>query len=320
MDLQEVEAFFDGAMSTAIDSAYVPGAVVVVVKDGEVLLSKGYGYADLEKRIPVNPATSLFRSGSVSKLFTWTAVIQLVEQGPLSLDEDMNTYISARINYSTFEKIFGLFRPVWISMNKNGLVTISGIESRIVETEPGVLEDVNNPASRLVLRQLNGHVMLVSGAPMVFLKIPRYADPSFQLALSTTISLFFLESIFQWAVSFFRDLRCHEKHPLGMHLARLGMILFGLSFLAFLVAVLAAFLDINPALNMPNAIFRVTPALSLALAIPSITGLLWLVILVFTVLAWIKKYWTVKARLHYSLLTLAGTGILWMMIYWNFLL
>jgi CubicO group peptidase (beta-lactamase class C family) len=96
-DPAELEAFVDGVMAAEMEAQHIPGAVVVVVKDGEVLFAKGYGYADLEARTPVDPDTTLFRPGSVSKLFVWTAVMQLVEQGKLSLDADVNTYLDFTI-------------------------------------------------------------------------------------------------------------------------------------------------------------------------------------------------------------------------------
>src|SRR3546814_1498657 len=80
-------------MPYALAAGDIAGAVVVVVKDGQALLQKGYGYADLEKHTPVDPADTLFRPGSISKLFTWTAVMQLVEQGKLDLDADVNQYL-----------------------------------------------------------------------------------------------------------------------------------------------------------------------------------------------------------------------------------
>ncbi|MET0717011.1 MAG: serine hydrolase domain-containing protein [Pseudoxanthomonas sp.] len=93
----DAEAWLDGYLPYALDNGDIAGAVVVVVKDGQVLLQKGYGYSDLEKRTPVDPAGTLFRPGSVSKLFTWTAVMQLVEQGKLDLDADVNKYIDFKI-------------------------------------------------------------------------------------------------------------------------------------------------------------------------------------------------------------------------------
>jgi len=93
----DVEAWLDGFMPQALDTAEVPGAVVVVVKDGQVLFEKGYGYADYARRTPVDPRLTLFRPGSVSKLFTWTAVMQLVQAGKIDLDADVDRYLDFHI-------------------------------------------------------------------------------------------------------------------------------------------------------------------------------------------------------------------------------
>ena len=93
----DLEPWLDGFLPYALRASDIPGAVVVVVKDGEVLLQKGYGYSDVETRKPVDPELTLFRPGSVSKLFTWTAVMQLVEQGKLDLDADVNKYLDFEI-------------------------------------------------------------------------------------------------------------------------------------------------------------------------------------------------------------------------------
>jgi len=93
----DLEAWLDGFIPYAIERGNIAGGVVVVVKDGQVLLEKGFGYADVEKKKPVDPQATLFRPGSVSKLFTWTAVMQLVEQGKLDLDADVNQYLDFEI-------------------------------------------------------------------------------------------------------------------------------------------------------------------------------------------------------------------------------
>lgn len=93
----DLEAWLDGLMPSALRSARAPGAVVVVVKDGQPLVQKGYGLADWDKALPVDPKKTLFRPGSVSKLLTWTAVMQLVEQGKLDLDADLNQYLDFTI-------------------------------------------------------------------------------------------------------------------------------------------------------------------------------------------------------------------------------
>jgi len=89
----DVEAWLDGYLPYAIRSGDIAGGVIVVVKDGEVLAQKGYGYADVATQKPVDPERTLFRAGSVAKLVTHTAVMQLVEQGKLDLDADIAKYL-----------------------------------------------------------------------------------------------------------------------------------------------------------------------------------------------------------------------------------
>jgi CubicO group peptidase (beta-lactamase class C family) len=93
----DVGAFLDGFMPQEIEHADIAGAVVAVVKDGKLLFAKGYGYSDVAKKTPVSPETTLFRPGSISKLFTWTAVMQQVELGKLDLDRDVNDYLDFKI-------------------------------------------------------------------------------------------------------------------------------------------------------------------------------------------------------------------------------
>lgn len=94
---EDVGAWLDGFLPYALERADIAGAVVVVVKDGNVLFKKGYGYADVAAKRPVDPDLTLFRPGSISKLFTWTAVMQLVEQHKIDLDQDINTYLDFKI-------------------------------------------------------------------------------------------------------------------------------------------------------------------------------------------------------------------------------
>ncbi len=96
-DPAEMEAFFNDYLATQMADNHVAGAAVAVVKDGRVLFIKGYGYADVAQKIPVDPEKTVFILGSLSKLFTWTAVMQLVEQGKLDPDADVNTYLDFKI-------------------------------------------------------------------------------------------------------------------------------------------------------------------------------------------------------------------------------
>ncbi|HEY6360400.1 MAG TPA: serine hydrolase domain-containing protein [Vicinamibacterales bacterium] len=89
----EWEGFIDGVMAAQQEAHHYAGAVVVVVSGGRIAFSKGYGYADFAERRPVDPARTLFRVASNSKMFVWTAVMQLVEQGRLDLRTDVNRYL-----------------------------------------------------------------------------------------------------------------------------------------------------------------------------------------------------------------------------------
>ena len=93
----DADSWLDGYLPYALKTNDIAGAVVVIVKDGEVLTERGYGYADVAAKKPIDPKLTLFRPGSVSKLFTWTAVMQLVEQGKIDLDADVNQYLDFRI-------------------------------------------------------------------------------------------------------------------------------------------------------------------------------------------------------------------------------
>src|SRR5881394_3398573 len=93
----DFETFLDALIPSQLQNRDIAGAVVSVVKDGQVLFTKGYGYADFTAKKPVLADQTLFRPGSISKLFTATAVMQLVEQGKVDLDRDVNEYVDFAI-------------------------------------------------------------------------------------------------------------------------------------------------------------------------------------------------------------------------------
>lgn len=90
---REIEAFLDGYVGHQLEDYDIPGATVSVVKDGKVLFAKGYGQADVKRKEPVSADGTLFRIASISKLFAATSVMQLVQEGRLDLDTDVNAYL-----------------------------------------------------------------------------------------------------------------------------------------------------------------------------------------------------------------------------------
>ncbi|MBP1702959.1 MAG: beta-lactamase, partial [Chloroflexi bacterium] len=96
-DPAELEAFLDPVMRAQMEENHIAGAVVSVVKDGVLLFSRGYGLADVSANKAVDPEITLFNIGSIAKTFAFTAVMQLVEQGKLDLNADINTYLDIKI-------------------------------------------------------------------------------------------------------------------------------------------------------------------------------------------------------------------------------
>src|SRR5215212_8069804 len=88
-DIQgRVDDYVRGQMS----KQKIPGMAVAVIRDGRPLVVKGYGFANLELKVPVTTET-IFQSGSMGKQFTSTAVMLLVEEGKIGLDEKLSKYI-----------------------------------------------------------------------------------------------------------------------------------------------------------------------------------------------------------------------------------
>lgn len=90
--LTDLEEFVDNYVDDYIGET-VAGATIIAIKDNEIVLSKGYGYADLEAKIPMDSNTSVLEWGSITKLFVWVSVMQLAEEGRLDLEEDIRAYL-----------------------------------------------------------------------------------------------------------------------------------------------------------------------------------------------------------------------------------
>ena len=93
IDAKALETLIDGVMSAEMKKQQIPGAAFILVQNGRVVLVKGYGLADVERKKPVDPAMTIFPIGSVTKVFTATAVVQLADRGKLDLNADVNRYL-----------------------------------------------------------------------------------------------------------------------------------------------------------------------------------------------------------------------------------
>jgi CubicO group peptidase (beta-lactamase class C family) len=122
-DPNELEAFMDGFVGAQLEAHDIAGATVSVVKDGALFFAKGYGFADVNEKKPVKADETLFRIGSISKLFVWTSIMQLVEQGKLDLNADVNTYLTGFKIPDTYDK------PVTLA---HLMTHTAGFEDRII--------------------------------------------------------------------------------------------------------------------------------------------------------------------------------------------
>jgi CubicO group peptidase (beta-lactamase class C family) len=147
-DPQLLGARIEGLLEAQQQAHHFAGAVVVVVRDGRVLLQRGYGYADFGERKPVNPDHTLFRVASNSKMFTWTAVMQLVEQGRLDLHTDINRYLRGWQLPAAFGE------PITL---EHLMTHTAGFEERVIglfSREPGSVK----PLAELLPRQVPNRV------------------------------------------------------------------------------------------------------------------------------------------------------------------
>jgi CubicO group peptidase (beta-lactamase class C family) len=142
-DLKGVETFFDQFFREKMAERHVPGAVFVLVKDGRVTFTKGYGVADRERQLPVDPDKTAFRVASVSKLFTATAVMQQYERGRLKLDEDVNHYLHAFQIRQPFPE------PVTLA---NLLTHTGGFDERTIGTSARTRQEVRPLGQYLAAR------------------------------------------------------------------------------------------------------------------------------------------------------------------------
>ena len=90
---EELEAALSAQIEGLLATHRIPGATVSVVADGELVFAKGYGWADIDQKRPVVAVETLFHAASISKLFLWTAIMRLVEEGLVDLHTDINEYL-----------------------------------------------------------------------------------------------------------------------------------------------------------------------------------------------------------------------------------
>jgi CubicO group peptidase (beta-lactamase class C family) len=190
-DPHELESFLDGVLNMQLQVDHIPGAAISVVKDGRLLFAKGYGDANISQQQPVKADRTVFRVGSVSKLFTWTAVMQLVEEDKLDLHADINTYLK------TFKIPATYPRPITL---ENLLTHTSGFE----DSTNGLMAKSANELTPLGI-WLPGHIPTRIYPPGMVTTYSNYG---------TTLAAYIVEQVSR--VKFEQYIEQHIFQPLAM--------------------------------------------------------------------------------------------------------
>jgi CubicO group peptidase (beta-lactamase class C family) len=233
----------------------------------------------------------------------------------------LGEYTLSRSNFTTVEKIFGLFSPVSVSLSEDGylVVTMGGQVQQYTEIEPGLLQNREQPFDRLVYRtDTAGQQTILPSMPFALLKTPWYGGMALHGFLLLLNLMLFLGALFSWGLAFFRNWRKREPQPFLARLARWNAALFGLTFIVFVLGFVAMVGDILPAYGVPRIFFEDVPLMNVLGLLPWLMALTGLAMPVFLVLAWVKAHWTVGGRIFYTLLSFGGLAWLWMLTYWNF--
>ncbi|GAA4105138.1 serine hydrolase domain-containing protein [Actinomadura miaoliensis] len=144
-DLRDVGSLVDRVVPAQLAEDKIPGAAVVVVAGGKAVFAKGYGVADVDARTPVDPDRTAFFTGSLAKPFTATAVLQLVRQGKLDLNADVNRYLTTFKIKDTYPG-----RPVTL---RHLLTYTGGFDDDIVGLGEADPKDVGSLGRSLAERQ-----------------------------------------------------------------------------------------------------------------------------------------------------------------------
>jgi len=230
-------------------------------------------------------------------------------------------YTAADSNFTTYEKIYGVFSPINASLDSDGKLVISGV--RYAEVEPGLLQETGEPDNQWVYRTgPDGRLFLMGSEPLHMFRTPWYGSANLHLTLFLSGTLLFLGALIAWPIGFLRWRKkspASQPTPLPARLARWAAALFGLLWLVDLLGIMSIFVDILPETGGPRIIYEAVPLMNILLSLSYVLGGLALAILAFALLAWVRRYWSLGGRIFYTLLALLALLLTWALVYWNLL-
>ena len=234
-------------------------------------------------------------------------------------------YHPNRSNFTNLEKLLGVTQRINVNVDQDGYLELGfmGDNYHLVEIETGVYQNTATRGTQLIDKLAftsdhEGQKMLVMGGPTTYSRVPWYGSSPLLAGLTLFAILLIVTTLTGWTVSlivkFSNNIR--GKKCLGGRVARLIFLAYALTTIIFLFGLVSVFTSINPAYGVPDIMLNITgPIFYVILSLPYLIAVLSIAMLVFTPLAWIRKYWTIPARLHYSLVTISALGLVWVMVY-----
>lgn len=238
-------------------------------------------------------------------------------------------YQPNQANFSTVEKLFSLMSATRVSINDDGylLVNLLGFPQQFVETEPGFYSNRFGDRADMINKLVfvpnhKGEMMMCAEGPtFTMTKAPWYGSSSMAGLFLGSGLILLITAALGWIYASLGRLHRRENglEPKSALAARLTVILDGLLLFILFTGIIGIVSDIDPAFNVPRAFFAGDEAFKSLLVIPYLITLSTAAIVVFAIVSWLKKYWTVGARIHYTLIAISCIGIIWVMFYYNLL-
>jgi hypothetical protein len=207
-----------------------------------------------------------------------------------------------------------------VSATKEGTLLLSsplgGGARQYAEVEPMVFREIDGQNTIVFKEEEGGRISLAfaSDVPhMAIVKLKWFENPMFHYLLLGLSLILFVTAALGWPLGSLSRKICKRKlegNPAPKAAKWLAGLMSGF-FILFVLGVIAGFSDMNEAIFGPPMLFKVS------LAFPIIAGLLGIGVLIFTIQAWRKKYWTACKRVHYTLVLIAGILFLWALNFWN---
>jgi hypothetical protein len=204
-------------------------------------------------------------------------------------------------------------------MDAQGNLTFGAGSTKVqmVEVEPGLLQDRDDASHKLVLHTDETGQAYLFDPLGARIKAPWYGNLTLHGLLVVFGLLLFVGTLIGWGIAALIGLRRRQPGSIASRLACWTGAFFGLVLIVLLFGLVTLLSDIDPAYGIPATYFGLPPLFTVLVVLAYGLAGLWVLMLVFASLAWVRRMWNLGGRLHYTLLTLSGLSLVWVLWYWK---